>query len=242
MSLRQYLKQARERTLDRYPLASHWSNILYSGTTLTLWSAASGPTRNCSKGLVLDAGSGRGGWREVIARGGGVRESVDIVERPGESLTWIADLAHMKEVPDNRYDCVICHQVLEHVQRPWQALEEIVRVLKPGGAFVTSVPHLSRLHDLPHDYFRYTPNGLASLLEACGLELVDLEPYGGVFCFLHHQVATVIFGLAAVFRPLYLLCAVINAPVTLLVVALDSLLELAGRMPNGVVAMARKPT
>lgn len=241
MKLLAFLAQGRRRALDRTPLASEWTNIYFSGTTLALWRAAAGPTRVHSKGLVLDAGSGRGGWREVIVRAGAVRESVDVVELPGETLTWTADLMHMPVVPSERYDTVVCHQVLEHVPRPWQAVAEMHRVLKPGGTIVVSVPHLSRLHELPNDYFRYTPGGLSSLLCQSNFEIITVDSYGGVLCFLHHQFSTLLLGMASVSRPVYSMCVALNAPVALSVAALDRLVERAGLLPNGVIAVARKP-
>lgn len=43
--------------------------------------------------------------------------------------------------PDSHFDVVVSYAVLEHVQDESQALEEIYRVLKPGGDFVISVPN-----------------------------------------------------------------------------------------------------
>ena len=41
---------------------------------------------------------------------------------------------------DNSFDRVICSEVLEHVPDPDKVLEEISRILKPGGQFAASVP------------------------------------------------------------------------------------------------------
>ncbi|MBI9075931.1 MAG: methyltransferase domain-containing protein [Desulfatibacillum sp.] len=40
----------------------------------------------------------------------------------------------------NSFDVVICSEVLEHIPNDQRAVEELVRVLKPGGALVVSVP------------------------------------------------------------------------------------------------------
>lgn len=66
---------------------------------------------------------------------------------------------------DNMFDYVISDQVLEHVMRPWVAVNEIYRVLKPGGLNVLTTCLMNYVHGVPDDYFRFTPDGLRSL---CG--------------------------------------------------------------------------
>jgi SAM-dependent methyltransferase len=236
-----YLQDARQRTLDRAPSAASFLNRVYSGTTYALWHAAAALTAQVSQGRVLDAGSGRGAWKGVIEAAGGTRESVDIAVRPGERLSYVADLTDMPQVPSNRYDAAVCHQVLEHVRYPGRAASEIFRTLKPGGRLVMSVPHLSRLHELPHDYHRFTPNGLRLLLEDAGFEIVEVRAYGGLLTFAHHQFSAVVLGVAAAVRPLFLLCATLNAPLSMLTAAIDGLIDRRGLLANGVVVLARKP-
>lgn len=48
--------------------------------------------------------------------------------------------------PDAAMDVVVCNQVLEHLKNIFTVMDEIVRVLRPGGIFVVSVPNLSSLH------------------------------------------------------------------------------------------------
>ena len=67
---------------------------------------------------------------------------------------------------DNLYDAVICLAVLEHVPRPWDAIAEMHRVLKPGGILFLYVPFLSPYHAQPGyygDFFRYTDDGIRAL-------------------------------------------------------------------------------
>lgn len=42
---------------------------------------------------------------------------------------------------DNNYDAVVCSEVLEHLDKPWELAEQIFKILKPGGVFVATVPN-----------------------------------------------------------------------------------------------------
>lgn len=59
---------------------------------------------------------------------------------------------------DNELDGVICSEVLEHVPDCLKAVDEIHRVLKPGGKLVLTVPFIFPLH--ARDYWRFTPRNL----------------------------------------------------------------------------------
>lgn len=58
--------------------------------------------------------------------------------------------------PSAHFDYVICSELLEHVPHPPSVLEEIYRVLKPGGTCLITVPFLFHIHADPYDYGRYT--------------------------------------------------------------------------------------
>ena len=235
-ALTDIIQTRRLRALNREPAAGAFANVYFSGTTYSFWRAAKPPTSLFSRGLVLDAGSGRGAWKAVIEDNAD-RESLDIAPKAGERVTWIADLTDMPQVPTGRYDAVINHQVLEHVPDPPAAVAEMFRVLKPGGKLVISVPHLSRQHELPHDYFRYTPQGLKRLLEDAGFEVRSVTGYGGL-CFLHHQFSTAFIGLASFAWPLHALATAVNAPLSILATRLDALLDRKDLFAVGVVAVA----
>lgn len=72
-------------------------------------------------------------------------------------------------------DGVLATQVLEHVRRPWVAIEEIARCLKPGGWCILTVPMSWRLHEEPWDYWRFTRYGVRSMAEDCGLEVEFIQ-------------------------------------------------------------------
>ena len=82
--------------------------------------------------------------------------------------------------PAERFDTVILSDVLEHLPRPAEMLGEIRRLLAPGGGLVLSVPFLYGIHEAPHDHYRYTEFALRNLVTEAGLEVIELEAYGGL--------------------------------------------------------------
>jgi predicted SAM-dependent methyltransferase len=65
-----------------------------------------------------------------------------------------------------RVDCVVCCDMLEHDDAPWETAKEIHRVLKPGGAVIVTVPGIGfKRHDFPSDYWRFTAAGLKALIQ-----------------------------------------------------------------------------
>ena len=75
------------------------------------------------------------------------------------------------EIPcrDGLYDVVYSSNVLEHVQKPWVWMRELVRVCAPGGRVITLVPANWPYHEAPVDCWRVYPNGLKALMEDAGL-------------------------------------------------------------------------
>jgi SAM-dependent methyltransferase len=73
---------------------------------------------------------------------------------------------------DASFDSVLCNQVLEHVFNPDEFLGEIVRVLRPGGKLLLTVPFVWDEHEQPYDYARYSSYGLHALLEKQGFKVL----------------------------------------------------------------------
>ena len=69
---------------------------------------------------------------------------------------------------------IYSRQVFEHVRYPERVLAEIARVLTPGGIFIGSTSHLEPYHE--YSLWNYTPYGFRVLVEAAGLELLEIRP------------------------------------------------------------------
>jgi SAM-dependent methyltransferase len=138
-----------------------------------------------ARGDCLDAGSGRSPYKQLLSNHGQSVMSIDVEDRAGE-VDRVVDVQHMPELADNSCDTILCTQVLEHLPRPWAAMCEFSRILRPNGTLIITVPHLSMIHEAPHDYYRFTCYSLRSLSERSQLQVLRLEPIGGLFCFLGH--------------------------------------------------------
>ncbi|MEO1440422.1 MAG: glycosyltransferase [Chloroflexota bacterium] len=91
-------------------------------------------------------------------------------------LAFAADTAfdaHALPFPDDYFGVILCTEVLEHCIDPQQAINEFYRVLKPGGTLLLTTRFVFPLHDVPHDYFRFTRYGLAHLCR--GFATVDIR-------------------------------------------------------------------
>lgn len=188
-ALLRYIKKSREQFHDRHYHASDFHNKMYSGGTFSTWKETRKILKQYCSGLTLDAGSGGGAWHATILKFTNEYESIEIAPRGDHVPTWLGDITNMSAIPSERYDTVFCQQVLKHVPQPFEAVREINRVLKPGGKLIMTVPHLSKRHELPHDYYRYTQNGLRYIFENSEFDVAYIAGYGGIIPFLHHQAS-----------------------------------------------------
>jgi len=91
----------------------------------------------------------------------------------------IVGTAYNVPVEDGVADAIVSSQVLEHLDKPLDAIKEAGRVLKPGGLLLMSSPFLYPIHAAPHDYGRYTFYFLEAKLKEHGLEIVEQKSIGG---------------------------------------------------------------
>jgi SAM-dependent methyltransferase len=89
---------------------------------------------------------------------------------------------------DASFDTVMSVQVLEHTPRPGRLVTEMARVLKPEGVLILAAPFSFRLHEEPHDYFRYTPHGLRVLCRDAGLRIDRIVRVGRLWSLLGHKL------------------------------------------------------
>lgn len=82
-------------------------------------------------------------------------------------------------VEDNVADAVISSQVIEHLDKPLDAIKEAARVLKDDGLLFLAFPFMYPIHAAPHDYGRYTEFYIKKVLQDYGFEVVSQKHIGG---------------------------------------------------------------
>jgi SAM-dependent methyltransferase len=170
----------------------YFSPIIYSQYLITLPMILDNV-----KGNLIDIGCGRMPFLKEISPYVNSYDGLDILPVL-KNVKYVCDAQNMSIVNDDTYDSAICLEVLEHTPEPIKVLGEVHRVLRDNGKLIISVPHLSRLHDLPHDYYRFTRYGIINIIEEAGFEVLDIKMKGSLFTFIGHQISTIL--LTAVVR------------------------------------------
>jgi len=123
----------------------HHESVLRSHRTRTAENSAAYLLEHLSSGMsLLDVGSGPGTITVDLARRVGnvtaLEMSEDAIaltraeaERQGVTLEYCVGDIHSLDLPDDSFDVVHAHQVLQHLADPVQALREMRRVCRPGG-------------------------------------------------------------------------------------------------------------
>jgi SAM-dependent methyltransferase len=127
--------------------------------------------RALPEGVVLDVGSKDAPYRRFVSATQYLRLEIEA----GPGVDVVGDI-HDIPRPEGSFDTIICTEVLEHCHDPQRAVDELGRVLRPGGVCVLSTRFLYPYHAAPKDYFRFTDDGLRHLFRA--FPEVEVTPLG----------------------------------------------------------------
>jgi SAM-dependent methyltransferase len=146
-------------------------------------------------GRLLDVGCGAGQYvqlaRELGMDAYGVEPALDRSDDPKIFAGTLADARH----PDDFFDVVTVNHVLEHVASPARLLDQLKRVLKPGGTLVVATPLADSLAyrvfgrrwvqlDIPRHLYTFTTSTLRRYADKSGLHVTHVRHNSRPFQFL----------------------------------------------------------
>ena len=77
------------------------------------------------------------------------------------------------EIENESYDVIVSGQAFEHIEFFWLTLEEIKRVLKPGGFFFLIVPSTGPVHRNPYDCYRFNEDAMKSMAKYINFNVIE---------------------------------------------------------------------
>ncbi|MCH7823456.1 MAG: methyltransferase domain-containing protein [Acidobacteria bacterium] len=147
--------------------------------------------------VILDVGSTRKPYQELLSQkaASGRFYALDVEPVEGHMLD-VAGVVEALPFRTSSADCCLCTQVLEHVEDPQAVLAELSRVLRPGGLLLLSTHGVFHHHPYPHDYWRWTHEGLEKILGEHFGNVLQVEPNGGTLLLLFHILGRGVFYLS----------------------------------------------
>ena len=133
-----------------------------------------------SRGRLLDVGCGSKPYEKLFDAVEYIGIDIE-VSGHDHSSSKVDKFYDGKKIPfeDKSFDNVFSSETFEHVFNINELLDEINRVLKPGGKLCFTLPFVWEEHEQPYDFARYTSFAAEHLLNAHGFKLIKLTKSTG---------------------------------------------------------------
>lgn len=144
------------------------------------------------KGSLLDIGSGTGHFLSTCKADNWTALGIEPDPKARQFATENFGLDAREEsalptLPDRGFEVITMWHVLEHVHRLNERVDELKRLLKPGGRIVIAVPNCSSLDaeiysefwaawDVPRHLYHFTPADIENLFSRHGMQVERLLP------------------------------------------------------------------
>jgi len=144
------------------------------------------------QGKLLDIGSGTGAFLHYMKTGGwevtGL-EPDDTARQNAKQLYSVEALPieQLFSLPEQAFDAITMWHVLEHVHDLHKYLEQLRKLVKPGGAIIIAVPNYTSLdagyykefwaaYDVPRHLYHFSPASMESLLAQHNIKVIKKHP------------------------------------------------------------------
>jgi SAM-dependent methyltransferase len=141
----------------------------------------------CAAGFLLDEARRRG-W---TIQGVEVSRFASAYARDVLGVPVVTGTLESAAFPAAHFDAAVCHYVLEHLPDPLALVQEVARILRPGGVLSVAVPNLAGLYarlrrkewlqerEIHRGHlYEFTPRTLRALLERAGFRIRHLTSSG----------------------------------------------------------------
>ena len=144
------------------------------------------------KGTILDIGSGTGHFAAEMKNSGWTASGIEINEKAriasaGKFGLEIIPPENISAIESASFDCITLWHVLEHFNDLHSYINQINRLLKPGGTCIIALPNISSYdavhygqywaaYDVPRHLWHFNPDTFGFLFESRGFRLINIRP------------------------------------------------------------------
>jgi len=144
----------------------------------------------------------------------GRKDIINVDLSPFENVDLVSS-ADALPIQNESVDLIINVAMLEHARNPTQIIDEMLRILKPGGIAILFVPFLQPFHAAPSDFGRWTNIGAKELVK--GFKSADIiigaGPTSSLLWIAQHWLALLFsFGIKPIHDALFILLMLLTFP------------------------------
>lgn len=194
-------------------LAAHYDESYYKDwiaaagkKRLAMWkNRLDGLEKSLSPGRLLDVGCAEGAFLSLAAERGWKISGTEVSSFAASYAAKVSGAEifcgelYQAGYAANSFDAVTLWHVLEHMSDPKRCLEEVFRILAPGGLLVLAVPNVNDLvmrvaytalrfrrpklfstGDREVHLYHFSPKTIKSIMEAAGFDRVVVGPDNGI--------------------------------------------------------------
>ena len=144
------------------------------------------------QGTILDIGSGTGHFAAAMKDAGWMARGIEINKKARDASAEnfgldIISPSDISTLESNSFDSITLWHVLEHFNDLHGYIQEISRLLKPGGTCIIALPNISSYdadhfrqywaaYDVPRHLWHFNPDTFGFLFEGKGFSMVNVRP------------------------------------------------------------------